>query len=58
MQGSNTNRQTEGRLLAAITLPCYITTLAALLAMSYSIFTLAARGLDENIFAAYSRQMF
>jgi hypothetical protein len=32
--------------------------LCALLAMSYTAFLLATSGLDKNIFAAYSRQMF
>ncbi|HEX8635544.1 MAG TPA: hypothetical protein VF703_15465 [Pyrinomonadaceae bacterium] len=58
MHNSTTDKNVERRLLCAITLTCYTTTLAALLAASYSVFSLAAYALHENIFAAYSSQMF
>jgi hypothetical protein len=58
MRSSTTEKPTETRLLAAITLTCYVTTLAGLLAMSYSVFSLAAHSLNDNIFTIYSRQMF
>jgi hypothetical protein len=45
-------------MLCAITLTCYVTALAGLLAASYSVFSLAACSLNESIFAVYSRQMF
>ncbi|HEX8130492.1 MAG TPA: hypothetical protein VF527_15430 [Pyrinomonadaceae bacterium] len=58
MQSSNTEKRAETRMLAAIALTCYVTTLAGLLALGYSVFSLAACALDESIFAAYSRQIF
>jgi hypothetical protein len=45
-------------MLCAITLTCYVTALAGLLAAGYSVFSLAACGLEQGIFAAYSRQIF
>jgi hypothetical protein len=58
MRSSATEKNGEKGLLLAITLTCYVTTLAGLLALGYSAFSLAASALDENIFAAYTRQMF
>ena len=58
MPSSNMEKNAEARLLCAITLTCYVTTLAGLLALGYSVFSLAVRTLDENIFAVYSRQIF
>ncbi len=58
MRSSDMEKNAEARLLCAITLTCYVTTLAGLLALGYSVFSLAACALDENIFAVYSRQMF
>ncbi len=58
MRTSNTEKTTEARMLCAITLTCYVTSLAGLLVMGYTMFSLAACALDENIFAVYSRQMF
>jgi hypothetical protein len=58
MRTSTTEKNAETRLLCAITLTCYLTTLAGLLAMGYSVFSLAACTLEDTIFAAYSRQLF
>ncbi|HYG12183.1 MAG TPA: hypothetical protein VD835_19710 [Pyrinomonadaceae bacterium] len=58
MRSSTTDKNTERRMLCAITLTCYVTMLAGLLAVGYSVFSLAACRLDENIFAVYSRQIF
>jgi ABC-type phosphate transport system permease subunit len=58
MRNSNTDKNAGAGILAAITLTCYVTTLAALLAVGYSVFLVAAGTLDENIFAAYTRQLF
>lgn len=58
MRSSTTDQNTERRMLCAITLTCYVTMLAGLLAVGYSVFSLAACRLDENIFAVYSRQIF
>lgn len=58
MRTSNTEKTAETRMLCAITLACYLTTLAGLFAMGYSMFSLAAGALDGNIFDVYSRQMF
>jgi len=58
MRSSTTEKNSERRILCAIAVTCYTTTLAALLALSYSVFSLAACALDENIFAAYSRHIF
>jgi hypothetical protein len=58
MRTYNTEKNDEARMLCAITLTCYVTTLAGLLALGYSVFSLAARALNENIFAVYSRQIF
>jgi hypothetical protein len=58
MRNSTTEKNAEMGMLAAIAVTCYATTLIALLAMSYSVFSFAACALDENIFAAYSRQIF
>ena len=58
MRSSTTGKNTERRMLCAITLTCYVTMLAGLLAVGYSVFSLAACRLDENIFAVYSRQIF
>lgn len=58
MRTLTTEKNNEARMLCAITLTCYVTTLAGLLAMGYSIFSLAARALHENIFVVYSRQIF
>ena len=58
MPTSNTEKNDETRMLCAITLACYVTTLAGLLVLGYSVFTLAACTFDESIFAVYSRQMF
>jgi hypothetical protein len=58
MRSSTTEKNAETRMLCAITLTCYVTTLAGLLAMSYSVFSLATCSFGENIFAAYSRQIF
>jgi len=58
MRNSTTDKNGEMRLLSAITLTCYVTTLAGLLVMGYTVFSLAARTLDEHIFAAYTRQVF
>ena len=57
MRTSNTEKNAEARMLCAITLTCYVTTLAGLLVLGYSVFSLAASTLDESIFAAYSRQI-
>jgi hypothetical protein len=45
-------------MLCAITLTCYVTALAGLLAAGYSAFSIAAGGLGQGIFDAYSRQIF
>jgi hypothetical protein len=58
MRTSNTKKKTETRLLCAITLTCYVTTLAGLLVMGYTVFSLATRALEDNILAAYSYQIF
>jgi hypothetical protein len=58
MRSLNTEENAERRMLCAITLTCYVTTLAGLLALSYTVFSLAARTLDESIFTLYSRQIF
>lgn len=58
MQSSTTEKKAETRMLCAITLTCYITTLAGLLAVGYSVFSLAACTLEENIFTLYARQIF
>ncbi|HZH90384.1 MAG TPA: hypothetical protein VEX70_07135 [Pyrinomonadaceae bacterium] len=58
MRTSTTEKNTEARMLCAITLTCYVTTLAGLLTMGYSMFSLAACSLDENILGVYSRQIF
>lgn len=58
MRTSTTDKNAEARMLCAITLTCYVTTLAGLLALGYSIFSLAACAANENIFAVYSRQIF
>ena len=58
MRTSNTEKNAETRMLCAITLTCYVTTLAGLLVLGYSVFSVAACKFDESIFAAYSRQMF
>jgi predicted transcriptional regulator len=58
MRTLTTEKNNEARMLCAITLTCYVTVLAGLLAMGYSMFSLAAHTLDENIFVVYSRQGF
>ncbi|MCA1565409.1 MAG: hypothetical protein LC803_07200 [Acidobacteria bacterium] len=58
MRTSTTEKSTERRLLCAITLTCYVTTLAGLLVMGYSVFSFATCSLEDSIFAAYSRQIF
>lgn len=58
MRSLTTEKNAETRMLCAITLTCYVTSLAGLLALGYSMFSLAARTLDENIFAVYTRQIF
>ncbi|HEV2880118.1 MAG TPA: hypothetical protein VGX24_02330 [Pyrinomonadaceae bacterium] len=58
MRTSITQKKAETRMLCAITLTCYVTTLAGLLVIGYSVFSLAACTLEDNIFAAYSRQIF
>ncbi|HEY9405243.1 MAG TPA: hypothetical protein VIQ24_21505 [Pyrinomonadaceae bacterium] len=58
MRTANTEKYAEARMLCAITLTCYVTTLAGLLVLGYSVFSLATRALNENIFAVYSRQIF
>lgn len=58
MRSSTEEKNAETRMLCAITLTCYVTSLAGLLALGYSVFSLAARALNENIFAIYSRQIF
>jgi hypothetical protein len=58
MRSSTTEKNAERRMLCAITLTCYMTTLAGLLALGYTVFSLAARTLDESIFTLYSRQIF
>ncbi len=58
MRTSNTDHKTETRMLCAITLTCYVTALAGLLATGYSVISLAACGLEQGIFAAYTRQIF
>jgi hypothetical protein len=58
MRNSNTDKNGATGILSAITLTCYITTLAALLAMGYSVFLVVAGTLGEDIFAAYTRQLF
>lgn len=58
MRTSNTDHNAETRMLCAITLTCYVTALAGLFVAGYTVFSLAARGLEQGIFAAYSRQIF
>jgi hypothetical protein len=58
MRTSTTEKNAEARLLCAITLTCYVTTLAGLLVLGYSAFSLATCALEDSIFAAYSRQIF
>jgi hypothetical protein len=58
MQSSTTEKNAGRRMLCAITLTCYATMLAGLFVVGYTVFSLAARTLDESIFTLYSRQMF
>ena len=58
MRTSTTEKNTEARMLCAITLTCYVTTLAGLLALGYSMFSLAARAINENIFSIYAPRIF
>lgn len=58
MRSSITEKNNEARMLCAITLTCYVTSLAGLCVLAYSVFSLATRALDGNIFAVYSRQIF
>jgi hypothetical protein len=53
-----TDKSTETRMLCAITLTCYLSSLGGLLAIGYSVFSLATRALEEGILTAYSRQIF
>lgn len=58
MQTSTNTHKSETRMLGAIALTCYVTTLAGLFVAGYTVFTLAACGLEQGIFAAYTRQIF
>ncbi|HEY1404020.1 MAG TPA: hypothetical protein VGB05_07845 [Pyrinomonadaceae bacterium] len=58
MRSSTTEKNTEMRMLCAITLACYVTTLAGLLTIGYSVFALATGAISESIFATYTRQIF
>ena len=57
-RANNTGMNTETPLLATIALACYSTTLVVLVALGYSLFTLAVRAFDQDIIAIYSPHGF